>query len=101
MHDLCKRYIKVKDFWLQPRTSLSVRCSQHVGILYLCNLGLFIFLSFGQDVISKSEPTDHNKGLGVSRFGCGTMSMLMTCTQLVGYFQSCFTDSLSCLVHGR
>ena len=30
-----------------------------------------------------------------------TMSMLMTCSQLVGYFQSCFTDSLSCLVHGR
>ena len=59
------------------------------------------FLSFGQDVISKSEPTDDNKGLGVFRFGCGTMSMLMTCTQLVGYFQSCFTDSLSCLVHGR
>lgn len=67
-HDLCNRYIKVTDLWLHPRTSLSVRCSQHVGILWLCNLGLFIFLSFGQDVISKSEPTDDNKGLGVSRF---------------------------------
>ena len=42
--------IKVKDLWLHPRTSLSVRRGQYISIIV--HIMAFHFLSFGQDVIS-------------------------------------------------